>query len=61
MHYQQVDLTTGSNLHTRLYEHENSKNHLEATWQFWEFYQRLCSGQTIDKERELTINKHAKY
>lgn len=50
-----------SNLHTRLYEHENSKNHLEATWQFWELYQRHYSGQTIDKKRELTINKHAKY
>ena len=34
---------------------------MEATWQFWELYQRLCSGQTIDKECELTISKHAKY
>ena len=49
-----------SNLHTRLYEHENSKNHLEATCQFWELHQRLFSRQTIDKECELTINKHAK-
>ena len=50
-----------SNLHTRLCEHESSKSHLEATWRFWELHQRLCSGQTIDKEHEIIVNEHAKY
>ena len=48
-----------SNLHTRLCEHESSKSHLEATWRFWELHQRLCSGQTIDKEHEIIVKEHA--
>lgn len=34
---------------------------MEATWSFWELHQRLCSGQTIDKEREKIVNEHAKH
>ncbi len=27
----------------------------------WELHQTLCSGQTIDKEREQIANEHAKH
>ena len=50
-----------SNVHTRLCEHEKSKNHMEATCSYWELHQRLCSGQTIDKKHEKIINEQAKH
>lgn len=33
----------------------------QTSWSFWELHQRLCSGQTIDKERERIVNEHAKH
>ena len=50
-----------SNVHTRLCEHEKSKNHMEATCSYWELHQRLCSGQTINKEHEKIINEQTKH
>jgi len=42
------------NRHTRFCKHENPKNHLEATWSFYD-YLRFYSGQTNGKEQDKIV------
>ena len=48
-----------SNVHTRLCEHEKSKNHMKATCSYWELHQRLCSGQLIKSTKKSSMSKQS--